>query len=266
MTVATLDAQYFTPLEQSGNTYPALQLDNYRPSSLETPLRLVLSPESAGLLDDEAAKLLKLTQIACDFGEGEKEMHHISAPVRFVILSMPKKFSYDKDTKKVFKEYEEGSGRVSIARILLGAMVDKKLLLASDGTPQIFTLKLTSTKTNLIINKKDKDAKTIASLNTTLQNHYKAAGSWLTHLVSVDLKPYVYIATSAANKKDSSKTTGFQLVGDASPLSAAQQADVFHLISSDGFKALAADPFGIDRKAVDSSVSQSVPYFDEIDF
>jgi hypothetical protein len=255
MTNATLDPKFFTSLDQSGINYPALQLDNYRPSSLETKLRLIISPESKELLEVEATKILKLIEIKVDFGEGEKEMHHITSPsTRFVILSMPKKFSYDKDEKKVYKQYEEGSGRVSIARILLAALVDDQLLLSGDGTPQIFTLKLTSTKTNLIADRSNKEAKTILALNTALQRHYKASKSWLTHLVSVDLQPYVYVATSAANKKDSSKTTGFKLVGDAVPLTPPQQADVFHLISSDDFKALAADPFGLDRNAQELSV------------
>jgi hypothetical protein len=265
----TLLTEYLIPLDQNGAKYPTLQVDNYRPASLKTALKLIISTESKDLICADAQANLKLTLTTCDFGDGDIEMFVVPADIRFVILAMPKVFAQNKKDKQVY-QIQRGDkfkelNRVSIAKLLLAAVVDGKLILDDDGLPQIFTLKLLSTRTQLI-ESKNKDDKTIKSLNIALQNHYKAKRQSLTHLVSVNLAPVVTLQVSATDSKTSSFASSYELIGDAIPLTKEQQGTIFHFVTSDEFKAFNADPFGILGKAEAMPTMLDYSVDDEIAF
>jgi hypothetical protein len=161
-------------------------------------------------------------------------------------------YAMDKETKEVHP-LQKGQklktlNRVTAARLLLAMVIGDEVVLDNDGNPQIFTLKLTSTKTSLIGGDRDAvGASTIHSLNKSLAEYFKVKRQWLTHLVSVNIKVSPQKFTSSENGK-SSVGVMFSLDGGAKALSPDNQKVLFDLVSSEDFKELAADPFHLNGK------------------
>jgi hypothetical protein len=262
--VENLSKEYFVPMQERGAKFPALQVNNYRPTA-NSKIDFVLSESSAELMSEDAILKLKLTPVVCQYDD-EMDMFAIASEVRWVILTMPRLFSMDKEDKKIYP-IQQGDklkdlNRVTAARLFLAAIVGEDLILDNDGLPQIFTLKLTSTRTQLIQNNADKTASTIATLNTSLQKHYKASRQWLTHLVSVGLVPFVDKKVSGEDSKKSSLAVDYKFADGALPLSPINQATIHSLIISEDFKAIAADPFGLKLRD-ESAAFVSEPAFDD---
>jgi hypothetical protein len=125
----------------------------------------------------------------------------------------------------------------------LAAVVNGSVVLAENGTPQIFTLNLTSRSGEFISSKDNPEHRTIVRMNAGLQKHWKASGQWLTHLVSVGIEAFAEKRASKRDPKLSSAATGYRLVGDAVILPKEQQAAMFHLVQSTDFIELAKNPF-----------------------
>ena len=104
--------------------------------------------------------------------------------LRWVFLTIPKVFLLDKKTKQI--SYPErgiklaGTSKVTIAKCFLACISGDNLVLDVDGLPQIFTLKLTSTKTQLIGNLDNQgETHTLNSINTSLQKYLSSRENFI---------------------------------------------------------------------------------------
>lgn len=247
-----INSQYAVQGEGGGQQYPAIQASVYQPRSLAESVSLCLSEDSVDLLTEQAKTLLNPQIITTDYGEGPTAMYAIGN-ARFIILGMPRMFSMDKTTKEIFP-LERGVklseiNRVTATRLMVAIVVGDKVLETAEGSPQIFTLKLTSTKTQLLNgDRNDPDYRSIQKLNDSLQKHFKVRNSILTHLVSVGLTVTTKKFTTSDGKQ-SSFGVMFEMVGGARPLPESLQAQMFRFVQADEVRELLADPFGLSRKA-----------------
>ncbi len=247
-----INLEYAVKSNQLGQRYPALQATNYQPRTLSEKIEFCLSETSFDLLDQEN-QLLETEIIECAYKREPVLMYKIVSPVRWVFLNMPSIFLYDKKTKEI--SYPErgmklaGTSKVTIAKCFLACVCNNNLILDIDGLPQIFSLKLTSKKTELIgyLNNQS-EAKTIISLNNLLQKHFKVRETLL-HLVSVKLraKPKEFVSSLSG---ESSLGVMFEMEDDAQALSHFHQQQIFELISDENVQALFDDPFGLRKVQV----------------
>lgn len=269
MTTAQLNTEYAIAQPQSGAMYPSLQMSQYKSIGLADKLSLVLSPESLELMDLTKAASLDLMPKTCIYFDKNDdrldiEMFEITADVRWVVLCKPKVLVVEKATGKI-RPIAAGDnfvemGLKTISKLFLCAVVEGNLILDKEDNPQIFTLKLQGLKTALIEDNKNKETKSIVSLNTGLCKHYGVKNAWLTHLVSVGLEVYTY---TFKGDKGASVGGNFRLVGDAKVLSATEQKKAFQLANSEDFQAIADDPFGLARRASELPVSEPVNFVSE---
>lgn len=253
-------------------SYPVIQPDDYQPK-LGSPVRLLLNGKSvAKSLDDDAIALLDLKPTTVEYAGGSAEMYEFSADTRWVILAHPKTFIRMKDSKD--RPVQNGSvewvdGMETVAKVLLAAVVNGSVVLAENGTPQIFTLNLTSRSGEFIVNKNNPEHRTIVRMNAGLQKHWKASGQWLTHLVSVGIEAFAEKRAKKTDPKLASNATGYRLVGDAVILPKEQQAAMFHLVQSIDFIELAKNPFARSGDVLpESNTSDGHPGYaeDDIEF
>ncbi len=225
-----------------------------------------MSETSCDLLNHDS-DLFETEVVECVYGREAQFMFKIVSDVRWVFLNIPRMFGMDKTTKKV--SYPERGvkftdcNKITVARCFLACVYDGNLIIDKDGKPQIFTLKLTSSKTNLIGYWKSKsETKTIMSLNKALQKHYKINGN-LIHLASVNLvaKPKEFVSSITGA---SSLGVMFELEGDAKALREEHQKQIFDLITGEKMKAIFDDPFGLKESQVNNS-QPAVDEEDEID-
>ncbi len=266
MTVSGINLNYAVASNQKEQVYPALQVTNYQPRSLSEPIDFCMSETSCDLLNHDT-DLFKTEVVECVYGREAQFMFKIVSDVRWIFLNIPRMFAMDKTSKKV--SYPErgvkfiDSNKITVARCFLACVYDGNLIIDKDGKPQIFTLKLTSSKTNLIGYWKSKsETKTIMSLNKALQKHYKINGN-LIHLASVNLvaKPQEFVSSITGA---SSLGVMYQLEGDAKALREEHQKQIFELITDDKVKAIFDDPFGLKESQVNNS-QPAVDEEDEID-
>lgn len=241
-----------------GARCPALQATTYEPSKPSETIGFALSPEvvELGLLTTKSIELLVMKPIVACYASAEVEMLEITTGIRWIILSKPRIFGMDKADKKIYP-IEQGVrlkdlGRVTIVKLFLAAIIGDEMLMADDGTPQLFTFRLKSTNTMLVSNRQDPKMSTIDSLNRSLQKHFAAPTSWCAHFVSVGLQPYAEKKTSSADASQSKIATSYRFVGAAIPVPQKFHAAVYSLISSPEFMAMAADPFRIHAPVVEA--------------
>jgi hypothetical protein len=254
----TLDAQYFIATETKGSAYPAIQFSQYKniviSPEYKTKISFVLDPEAVELMDLDQAVLLGLAPKTCMYYDEnnkplKKDMLEIVPEVRWVVLGRPQTnyVTAPDGIRQIRKgdKFKEMKLK-SVAKLFLGAMIDRKLLLTSDGEVQIFTLKLNSLKTNLIISNDD-EQKTLDKLNKALCKAYKVPDkkNWVTHLASIKLDVFADIFVG---KDQSSAGPNLAIVGDAVKLAPDQQKLAFELGSSNEFQELLADPFGLAKR------------------
>lgn len=232
-----------------GAKYPFIQPTTYEPAKVSEKIGFALSPDAIELelLTNESIAALQLIPYSAVYNSNEIDMLQISAPIRWVILAKPRVYGLDKATKKIHL-IEPGVrlqdvGRVTCAKLFLGAVVDDVLLIAADGAPQIFTFKLKSTATSLIAVKDKPELSTIETLNRSLQKHFKAPTSWCTHLVSVELQAFAEKKTSKFDASQSKMATSYRFGSAAKLVPTEHHPKIRDLVGSDDFKALAADPF-----------------------
>lgn len=240
---------------------PPLQVTNYRPANGQT-VPLCFSAEAADLMSPDAFEFFQLIPETITY-EGESvDMMVIAAPVRWVVLGQPRLMLLNKASKDItpLTRGKMPSGHVTATRLFLLAMVGDKLLMNTDGEPQIFTLKLTSNKTRIVSGTKGDRSGSIAGLNDSLLKHYKLTRRSLVHLCSLEI--------TAAGQKFTSSSTGESSVGvmfslsNAKALPAALQSKTAAVASSEFIQGLLLDPFGVNQ---DKPQSLDAPIADEYD-
>lgn len=266
-----INASYAVELEEGGVSYPAIQGTTYQPRTLKEAVQLCLSADSVDLLVDPACAGWEMVE--CNFGDEDVPMFVIPKECRFVILGIPKVFIYDKESGEYSHPQRgvrlAGTGKVTATRLPLAVIKpDGEFILDGEGQPQIFTLKLTSSKTALLNGDKfDPEFKSIQGLNKALQAHFKKSRASLTHLVSVALGVAPKKFTSRQGDQ-SSIGIMFTLEGNAKPLPESAQALTFALVAQEDFKAFLADPFRLKAKTEDdaNTTVEGEINVDDIDF
>ncbi len=260
MTISGINPKYAIANEQQAQQFPAIQVTDYQPRSLEQPILFCISEDSYSLIEN-CSPLFNSEIIKCIYNRESILMHKIITPVRWVFLNMPPLFGKDKDTGE-YSYLRKGeklkeTNRVTAAKCFLACLVDGELIKTSDGEPQIFTLNLTSNKTQLISSPKhEAEAKTLFDLNAGLQKRYKVKGHLL-HLASVELiaKPKEFHSAT----QNSSSLGVMYYLGNAKALTEEQQQEVFELISDEEIKELFNDPFALKQSETAAEVNEVKP-------
>lgn len=235
-------------------SYPAIQATNYRPLSLKDKIQLCIAESSYEKMDDEA--LTSLSEhgemgVAVFDREGtETSIIKLGDGIRFVALGIPSIFLLDKEENKILPRDKKvtlgkGSGVVTVTRLpLLVVLPDGNLLLNGNGEPQIFTLKLKSSKTMLVTgNRKDKEFKCLKDVQKGLQKHYRLSSrQGCLHLASLSIvaKPSMF-----SDGKDSSLGVLFALNGGARELSKEKVLPIVQLMQQPETMQLLKDPFNL---------------------
>jgi hypothetical protein len=248
MTYLGINPEFAIKSNLAEQKYPALQVTTYEPTTLNEEINLCLSESSFELLNTND-NLFDTEIVKCVYRRELVLMHQIVAPVRWIFLNIPPVFLQDKKTKEI--SYPEkgvkllGTSKVTVAKCFLACLSGDNLVLDINGLPQIFTLKLTSSKTQLIGYQNKEETKTILALNRSLQKEFRTKDN-LVHLVSVELrsKPKEFISNHSG---DSSLGVVFELSGNAQVLSQNNQKQIFDLVNNEEFQTLFNDPFGLKQ-------------------
>ena len=156
MTISGINRKYAIASNQQTQEYPAIQVTDYQPRSLEQQIDFCISEDSYQLIEN-CNPLFNSEITQCIYNRESVLMHKIITPVRWVFLNMPRLFIKDKDKNEIsyLKKGDNLSAtRITIARCFMLCVIDGKLVRNYDGEPQIFTLNLTSNKTKLISSQK----------------------------------------------------------------------------------------------------------------
>lgn len=248
-----INADYGIQMDESGPKLPAIQATTYQPRTMGEKVALCLSEESFDMLDPNSGVAELCTPEVCNFGTDDLTMWKLPEGCRFIVLGVPRLYILDKDTGlysyPVRGEKLAGTKRVTATRLTLAMLKpDGELLLGLDGRPQLFTLKLTSSKTCLVAGDKyDPEFKSIQDMNKALQAHFKRRGVSLTHLVSVGLAVTPKKFTSRASGETSTGIM-FTLATGAKPLSEAQQVLMFELLQDAEVLGMIQDPFRLKNR------------------
>ncbi len=260
MTVSGINPKYAIESNQQSQEYPAIQVTDYQPRSLDEIIDFCISEDSYQLIED-CLPLFNSEITQCIYNRESVLMHKILTPVRWVFLNMPRLFIKDKDKNEISylkKGDKLSTTRITIARCFMLCLIDGELVRNSNGTPQIFTLNLTSNKTKLISSQKpEAETKTLVSLNTGLQKHYKIKGHLL-HLASVELavRPKEF---QSSQKNTSSMGVMYYLEGNAKALSEEQQQEVFELINDEEIQEVFNDPFRLKQSEKSEAETINLP-------
>jgi hypothetical protein len=255
-------AAYAVEVDDFGASYPAIQATNYRPLSLKDKIQLCIAESSYEKMDDAA--LTSLSEhgemgVAVFDREGtETSRIKLGAGIRFVALGIPSIFFLNKEENTILPRdtkvtLGKGSGIVTVTRLpLLVVLPDGNLLLNIDGEPQIFTLKLKSSKTMLVTgNRKDKEFKCLRDVQKGLQKHYRLSSrQGCLHLASLSIvaKPSMF-----SDGKDSSLGVLFALSGGAKELDREKVLPIVQLMQQPETMQLLKDPFGLDSAPIAES-------------
>lgn len=267
-----LNTSLALPSDERGINLPALQALTYQPRALSEAIPLCLSGESVDLLLESEAAKLGLEAAIANYGGDDVTIFGITAPVRWVVLGIPRIFSVDK-SDGTYHPLERGRslremGRVTATRLSMLCVVGNAFLMADGGVPQVFTLKLTSSKTGLVEGVKGDDSmKNLKDLNKVLQGHYKLRGVSLLHLVSLEIRAIPKKFTSKYSA-ESSIGVLFILEGGARPLPPEMQKLSHEVASSSDVQAMLKDPFRLAQATIQAVPEpQSAAYsFDDVPF
>ena len=250
-----LNTAYAVAAEEITTAYPAIQANEYRPRNTKKQIRLCLSEDSFNMLSEDYMTALGSEADFSTFGEEEVPVFLLPDGVRFVVLGIPKMFAIGKEDGKIdyLKRGEKlrEANKVTITRVPLCMVLPDGSLVMDGDRPQVFTLKLKSSKTKLVGGDiKDPEYRSLQSLQKGLQKAYKLRGQSLVHLVSVQLaaKPEKF-----TNGTDSSLGIMFALEGGAKALPDEQQRMVYELLQDEEIQSLITDPFGLKRNPQDAS-------------
>lgn len=270
----TYEFTYAVEGEVSGPRFPWLQADCRKPTNLSQKVNFGMTESSFSLL----ANPIKgdMSQASFDDIGNTVDFLAPSADVRWVILSRPRIAEMDKATKVIAQEdgkllplqgQMKERGKITASIVLLGCVVDDDFIRDASGDIQIFTLKLTSTKSALVGSIRDKDygqernknMRTIEAMNQVLVSRQKGrANQWFGHLASIRFAVFPVIAGSADGKdKSTANHFGFEDGSGAKMLPPHLAKSVFEFISTPEFKTLGANPFNKSSKV--ATVSSTAP-------
>lgn len=255
-----INASYGAELASKGQKYPALQPDIRKVENIKTVVNLCLNDTSLGLLSEQAAKYFGSTpKTVCFDGENDQTVYILPEGIRWVVMGFPQTFMQHKSDSANIRPLQKGfklaeNNFKSATKLLMAAIVDDGFVLNSDGAIQLFTLKLTSSKTKLTknVDPKDKEYRCLTRLNDTLiKRDNLPRQSWI-HCVSVSIGTETRKFTSGV---DGSSSFGYlyTLVGGARNLSDALAKQSFMLSQSNEVKEFLKDPFGIYKPKGESS-------------
>jgi hypothetical protein len=242
--------------EMSGPRYPWIQADSYQPKNAKAKINIGITTDSMALVDGQVlSDVVDMATSSFDDDGTEVEFGVFKKGVRWVILSRPKVMAMVKATGEIIPTLAKGMkarGEVTVCRVLLACLIGDELVKDASGDVQIFTLKLKSSKTAMVGSSGDKDLgierngghRTIELLNSILVKRAEAKpGQWLGHTVSVEIGA---VAEKFANA-DGDSSIGIRFVfpegSTAKAMPTEAVAEVFKLVSSEDFKALAKNPF-----------------------
>lgn len=268
-TEATINTAYLIESDADRLSYPALQADIYQPRSISEAISIGLAEDSFNVLPESSQSLLNAESKLVTFGDNDVLFFALGT-VRIVLLGMPKLFKVNKDTGEyshlVKGQKLAGTKTVTIARMFVLLLSDQgAFILGNDGNPQVFTLNLKSSKTELLGNAKSQAGDgSIASLNNGLRKHYKVSKGWLAHLVSVLIvaKPQKF---TSSKSKESSMGIMFSFEGNAKILPELMQKQVFDLLQDDDLKQVMSDPFGLGESTASNPASESISEVEDME-
>jgi hypothetical protein len=284
----TYEADYSVQGESRGPRYPWVQADCAQPQSATQTVKFGLSADSLKNVQGEIPGDMGRAM----FPGGEVDFLVPSVDVRWVILARPRLFAMVK-TETPESQGREGDvfpltkgmrerGEITASLVLLGCVVGGDFIRDADGEIQVFTLKLTSTKTNWVGGLKEKDlgvsrfidavkskdfgesqARTIESFNQKLvQMQNGRSNHWLGHTASIRIGVVAKaIPTSDGKKQSLSNIFCFEPGSGAAMLPPALAKASFEFVSTPEFKSLAANPFdksGTTSIATPQPVSMAV--------
>jgi hypothetical protein len=254
--VATSSVDYAIEGESGGVSYPYIQATNYRPINGKQKIELGITADALAMAQSELlASAVEMQSFEYGDDATEVELGVFDDSVRWVILARPQVKGLDKASNKIVplaKGMKE-RGEVTVSRLLLACVIDGGLVCDADGEPQIFTLKLKSSKTGFVGSERDKDfgvarnngQRTIAQLNAGLVAHVGGKpGQWLGHIVSVELGAIAEKFGNAAGDASWGIRFVFPENSTAKALPKITAKKLFDFVSTDEFKALSKNPFG----------------------
>jgi hypothetical protein len=267
-----INAAYGVAIEEGGPRLPSLQATTYQPRTMSEKVGLCLSEDSFSMLEPEQAIALGCEASMANFGGDDVTVFVLPQGCRFVLMGVPRLFLYDKNTKEF--SYQQrglklaGTGKVTATRLTLAMLKpDGELFFDENGDVQLFTLKLTSSKTALVTgSKKNPELKSLQDLNAALQKHFGKRGVSLTHLVSIGL---CVKAERFSNGSESSIGIMFSIGDAAKPLSEAQQMMTFESLQKPDVLELVQDPFRLKQQGGNGGGSATAadddyPNYDDI--
>jgi hypothetical protein len=238
----------------SNQYYPSLQPSCYQPKATDK-LELVLAEKSLALLSKEAQALLVTGTMQTAFSDDSEiqTVSVISPSVRWIFLGLPTAlFVRHKETKKIqplasgmsFKR----DNLESFGKLFLAAEINDQLVRKADGSIQVFTLALNSTKMDLIENSKDPEYRSVRKLNNWLIKKFPTldADKFWVHLASV---PLVANPTKLTNKEGKTSISALYTIADMPKiLHPDSQKEVAFVANSPEMKILVNDPFLLSDK------------------
>lgn len=252
-----VDAAYAIDCEVSGPSYPWIQADVKQPGSINDTLCLGISGEALALLPDGALdKVIDMgTASFSDIGT-KVDFGRFNGEISWVVLARPKVFGFSKSTKSTvpLSKGMRERGEISVAKLLLAAVIGGKVVCDLSDRPQIFTLKLTSHKTSLVGDTRDRDYRdfgqarfdgyrTIEQLNQAIIKHNNAKPSqWLAHTVAIKLGAIP--AIWGKEKRSLAVRYVIEPDSNAKPLAKSEITKIMNLITTEDFRELARSPFG----------------------
>jgi hypothetical protein len=272
-TESKINSNYGAELSSRGQKYPAIQPDIRKVESIKTVVNLCLNDTSLGLLSENAAKYFGSNpKTVCFDGENDQTVYVIPDGIRWVVMGFPQTFMQKKSDSADIRPLQKGfklaeNNFKAATKILMAAIVDDGFILNSDGAIQLFTLKLTSSKTKLTknVDPKDKEYRCLTRLNDTLiKRDNLPKQSWI-HCVSVDIGTETRKFTSAS-AGDSSFGYLYTLVGGARNLPDALAKQSFMLSQSNEVKSFLKDPFNVYKSKdgdANSAEDEDLGYGDE---
>ena len=264
-------SQFGVDLDDYGSAYPSIQANMRQPQTIRDEVRLCLSEDSLERVDESVANdLAALTEASIavfDKKGTETAVFLFNDDVRFVVLGRPRVFLLDTDenevienTKQNWKDHE-GNVKTTTRVPVLVLKPDGTLLLDEGSEPQIFTLRLTGMKTQLVTGG-IKGFKTLADLQTGLAKHYKTKQS-LIHCVSVKLVAVPQLFESKTKQGEESLSVFFTLDGAAKPLPQDVLVTVSAMLQREDVVQLVKDPFGIEgSESAPKATEESGEVFD----
>lgn len=263
-------SDYAVESEGTGPRFPWLQASCYKPLNTKVVIGVGLTSDALEVVSEQEQKKLSdaLSWGVTSYDDEGTEVKFGAAidDVRWVILSRPKIFGMVKETEEIVPLTKglKGRGEVTVSQVLLACIAKDSVIKDSEGKPQIFTLKLRSSKTALLGSDRDKDFgvarngghKTIGQLNAALTAHAKVKpGSWLGHTVSVQFAA----VPEKFESNDGQSSLGVRFIfkegAGARPLSKDVIKDIHALVTSPDFKELAANPFAKQPKKEEEEYS-----------